>query len=350
MSQVCARQGHTKSDLATVFVSEGCIGATTQTVFVLCLLVVLLACTLLHAIVTPWIFGSKWQAYDHLKRRKMVGFFVKIFVRLSCAVQLLVLVAPWFDLAEGLFAHFNVQAANRLLHFAASTTCAAAGMSQEDATALRVWVFVRDSITAVMAWELAFIPELPLNAWLHHLFVILGVALGSDPQMTAPYPHLLPLIESVTFLLVLGATMAAAVEVCVLMYHFVAPDGRRQAFWMAASIVVQAIVVLVLFVWLPACVIAEHYGNLDMLGCFIVFLLAFLAVVESRMMVIKWFIVKNARRKGELQALEAVEVGPPHRCTVDPAADRTAGAPVAAQMPFSSPSGGDERQSVDEIK
>merc|ERR1712228_690053 len=105
-----------------------------------------------------------------------------------------------------------------------------------DAAAMRSWTFARDAMMAVMVWELAFIPGLPLDAWLHHLFVILGVAMGSDPQLLGSRAPVQPLIDGISFFLVLGATLPAA---------------ARQAKWMMASIMVQALLVLVLFVGLP---------------------------------------------------------------------------------------------------
>ena len=58
------------SDLSTVFLFQGCIGGSTQTVFVFCLLEVLIACVLLKKIVVPALFRVEtWKTFDHLKRR-----------------------------------------------------------------------------------------------------------------------------------------------------------------------------------------------------------------------------------------------------------------------------------------
>ena len=83
------------SNLSEVFLFQGCIGGSTQTVFVFCLLEVLIACVLLKKVVVPALFGLKaWTSFDHLKRRKLVGFCVKIIVRASCFIQIAILVAP----------------------------------------------------------------------------------------------------------------------------------------------------------------------------------------------------------------------------------------------------------------
>mmetsp|Transcript_73057 Transcript_73057/g.156486 ORF Transcript_73057/g.156486 Transcript_73057/m.156486 type:complete len:394 (+) Transcript_73057:97-1278(+) len=291
------------SDLSTVFLSDGCIGSTTQTVFVFCLLEVLVACVLLKAHVVPALFGeARWQSFSDLKQRKLLGFLIKIIVRIACAVQILSLVVTQLSLQDGLFARFNVKAANaKLVMDKVVTTCAGAGMVLSDAAAMRAWTFARDDMMAVMVWELAFIPELPLDAWLHHLFVILGVALGSDPQLLGSRAAMQPLIDAVAFFLVLGAALAASVEAAVLMYHFSAPDAARQAKWMTISIVVQAILVAILFVAFPFALVIIHRESFGFLVVGILALIVFLAAVEVKMIAVKLSIVKSSRRKARAQ-------------------------------------------------
>jgi len=244
-----------------------------------------------------------------LKQQKLVGFIVKILVRISCAVQIISLVSPEFNMEDGLFAHFNVKEANaRLVNHKQVTTCLEAGMTLNDAAAMRSWTFARDDMMAVMVWELAFIPELPLDAWLHHLFVIMGVAMGSDPQLLGSRAQIQPLIDGISFFLVLGATLAAAVEGAVLMYHFSAPTAARQAKWMMISIVVQALLVLILFVSFPCAVVFMH---LESFGCYqsigIAVIIGLLAAVEVKMIIVKLAIFRNARRKTQAQR-QVVEV------------------------------------------
>ena len=49
------------------------------------------------------------SSFDETKRRKMVGSFVKIAIRSACALQLIWLVLPYVDFAEGLFHKFNIR-------------------------------------------------------------------------------------------------------------------------------------------------------------------------------------------------------------------------------------------------
>jgi hypothetical protein len=214
---------------------------------------------------------------------------------------------------DGLFADFNVKEANaRLVSHKQVTTCSEAGMTLNDAAAMRSWTFARDAMMAVMVWELAFIPELPLDAWLHHLFVILGVAMGSDPQLLGSRAHIQPLIDGISFFLVLGATLAAAVEAAVLMYHFSAPAAARQAKWMMVSIVVQALLVLILFVGLPCALVFMHlecFGYYQSIG--IVVLIGLLAAVEVKMIIVKLAVFRNARRKAHAQLQNEEAMGAP---------------------------------------
>lgn len=311
------------SDLSTVLLIDSCINCSTQTVFAFCLLEVLVACVLLNAYVIPALFGhERWQQFDSLKKRKLVGFVIKILVRVACAVQILALIAPRFDLETGLFASFSVK--HEIVdshHLHTVQTCEDAGMTLGDAVALRAWTFARDDMMAVMVWELAFIPELPTDAWLHHLFVIVGVVLGSDGQMLASRAPVQPLIDGIALFLVLGAALAALVEAACLMYHLNHTSPSAQARWMLWSMMAQATLVVVFFVALPSFVALHHLREFEGLTFGLLALLVFLAAVEVKMMMVKWAIVKSARRKAQQRALEASLVpagGAPPAADVQP--------------------------------
>jgi len=286
-------------DHDSVLLVNSCIRCTSQTVFAICLLETLIACVLLQAFVIPALFGwERWKGFDSLKQRKLVGFVIKILVRVACAVQLLALVAPRMSMSDGLFSNFNVKRAVADQHNALLVeTCQDAGMTIRDADALRSWALVRNEMMAVMIWELAFIPELPADAWLHHLFVVFGVIIGSDPILLHSRAPIQPLIDGIAFFLVLGAAFAALVEAAVLMYHLSWTRPVMQARWMLMSMAVQGVLILIFFVGIPAVFALSHYAELGWLTYGILALLVFLAVVEIHMMVIKWAIVRSARRK-----------------------------------------------------
>jgi hypothetical protein len=228
----------------------------------------------------------------------MVGFFVKIAVRIAVAVQVLFLVTPWVSVENGLFGDFNMKEAySNLVHKGKTDTCADAGMTLRDAVALRAWTFARDDMMAVMVWELAFIPSLPLDAWSHHLFVIFGVTLGSDPRLLGANAGIQPDVDAISFFLILGAAFAALVEGAVLMYHFRAPAAAIQARWMLASMAIQATIVVVFFGILPGAFVVRKWKSFGSIAFGFMVVLAFLVLVEIKMIVVKWAIVKNSWRK-----------------------------------------------------
>jgi len=249
--------------------------------------------------VVPTLFGpGKWDSYDHLKQRKMVGTVVKILIRLSCAMQIFCFAAPYFSIQKGLFSDFNVRHAHVLLvEHNVITTCQSAGMNIDDAVAMRAWIYGRCALMAVMLWELAFIPEQGTDIWLHHIFVILGIACGGDPMIQGATPEMQPAIDGIAFFLVLGAVGMAPAEVCALMYHLSAPRPWIQARWMGISAALQAITTISCFSIFPALVATfnRHVLGLNVLIAFAV--LAFLSVVELRLLMIKWSIMNHAWSK-----------------------------------------------------
>jgi len=291
-------------DLQSVFLNDNCMRASTQTMFVWSLLSVLFAGLLIKSYTTPLIFGSRWQDFSDSKKRKMVGNVVKFIVRASITVQLVGLVAPQFSFAEGLFSDFNVKEANaRLVMTGEATTCAAAGASLVSTAALRTWVFSRDCLMAVMVWELVYIPEISLDLWLHHIYVIIGVTLGTDAMVLGQYPAWQPFVDGLAFLLVLGASVSASVEACVFMYHVSAPNANVQANWMLASIVMQICLICVFFIGLPLLLIIKQGIPFGIVLVVVITILAFLVVVECRLVLLKRAIVAHARQKACVKAL-----------------------------------------------
>merc|ERR1712038_265440 len=176
-------------------------------------------------------------------------------------------------------------------------TCKEAGMNLTDAVAMRAWIFARDDIMAVMVWELCAIPELPIDAWLHHLFVILGVCLGTDPGVMAQQQNVQPFIDNVAFFLILGGAVAGLVETCVLMYHLNNKKPKIQAIWMQISILLQLVMVITLFIAFPIVVVLKNLDHFGGLAWGYIALIAILVAVEAKMIWVKISIVKHAKKK-----------------------------------------------------
>jgi hypothetical protein len=286
-------------DLSRVFLVNDCMRGTTQTIFIYHLLEVLIAASLLGRFTAPAIFGDKrWEEYEASKKLKMVGNLVKIVVRLVVIILLIVLVMPNFDIDGGLFSELNAwDAAEQLKEQGLTVSCSEAGATIATARDLRAWVFARSFLMSVMAWELVAVPGLGVDLWLHHIFVILGVTLGIDPLIPGRDPELQPFIDGMAFFLVLGASLAAFVEVFVLMYHLTAPNPRLQAKSMLASLITQSIVVPTFFLFLPVWLAVTHYMEFGAFLGAVFAILLFLVVVEARLIIVKFAIVKKALGK-----------------------------------------------------
>lgn len=286
-------------DLSKVFLANACMRASTQTIFVENLLEVLVAAALMGHNTAPAIFGDKWEAYDAPKRRKMIGNIVKIVVRLQCITILLIMVAPNVTTNNGpLFVELNSkEAASNMAMKGISMTCEEAGATPWAAQSLRSWVFIRCSLMSVMAWELAAVPGLGVDIWLHHIFIMVGVMVSTDSQIQGLDTSLQPIIDGLAFWLVLGASLAAFVEVFVLVYHLTAQDPGRQAKAMLASMIVQSTVVPVFFLIFPVWLSVRNHEEFGGLIVAIFVILLFLVAVEVRMIFVKFAIFKKALKK-----------------------------------------------------
>jgi len=150
---------------------------------------------------------------------------------------------------------------------------------------------------SVMAWELVVVPGLGVDLWLHHIFVILGVAWGSDPLIPGRDPALQPFIDGMAFYLVLGASLAGLVEMFVLMYHLAAPNAGLQAKAMLGSLIAQSIVVPTFFLFLPVWLAVTNYMEFGAFLGIVFAVLIFLVVVEARLIIVKIAIVEKALRR-----------------------------------------------------
>eukprot|EP00928_Gymnodinium_smaydae_P092324 TRINITY_DN7617_c1_g1_i1.p1 TRINITY_DN7617_c1_g1~~TRINITY_DN7617_c1_g1_i1.p1 ORF type:complete len:413 (-),score=91.49 TRINITY_DN7617_c1_g1_i1:64-1302(-) len=321
------------TDYTKVFIYDGCIGSGTVTVFIFCMLEVIVGCWFLQRFFLPAFFRDTWDTFDELKKQKLVGFIAQIVVRSACFLQLLhILVAMWgenFSREEGLFGKYNAKTAYaKLVHEHMPTTCAAAGMDDAVVLAMRRWVFAKYHMVAVHIWELAFIPGLTIDGWLHHLFVVLVAAIGSQPQTVVGRPELQPIIDGCGFCFIMGASCNALVKSCVVMYHYTAPNYLTQARWMNASIAGALIIQIVYYTMLPLWIAFRHASLLgpQVLVFVVILPVAFLAVVEVRLILVKQSIVRNAYRKhraAQASGMSSLSLA---------AADTTASAPTTSSF------------------
>lgn len=291
-----------RADPAKVLIENGCIGSGPVTVFSLILLQVSVASVLLKRCLAPTVFQS-WKEFDDLKQRKLVGFFAQITVRASVAVQILSHVWSQMNLRDGLFSNLNAKTAyQHMMDTKRATTCGEERFDPNDVLALRAWTFAKYHMIAVHIWELSFIPDLTLDSWLHHVFVICVASLASDPEALTGRPEIQPFVDSIGFFFILGASLNFLVKACVVMYHYSAPVAMRQAIWMWASTIGGLIIMLVFYIALPVAILCLHFNDFGLKTVALLSLLIlFLSMVELRLLLVKRIIANNAMLKARRQ-------------------------------------------------
>lgn len=300
------------NDFDKVFIYDGCLGSGSVTVFIFCLVEIIVGAWFLRRYFLPLLFGHElYESFDSLKQQKMVGFIAQIVVRLSCAVQLITIVSgAWgsqltFD--KGLFSVHNARKAySKLLEQKIPTTCADAGMNHLDVAALRSWYFTKYHMVGVHVWELAYIPGLTIDSWGHHLFVIIVAAVVSQPEAPTGHFDEQPYLDTIGFSFIMGASLNSLVKVCVVMYHYCAPNYSRQASWMDASITGAWILLVTCYFGFPLVFTFLHWDKLGAVSLVVVVVgVLFLSFVEVRLIIVKRSISRAARRKA-LAAASAI--------------------------------------------
>ena len=302
------------SDLSKVFLFQTCSDWSTQTVFLLCFLRIFICSVLLRHFIVPAIFGyTLWNTWStkhvlRLKRRKIISLCVKIIIKASCFIQLNILVAPQLSFDEGIFHQYNV--INSMIDVkenATAITCKDAEMSMESVIAMRAWYFVRIDFIALMAWELAFVPELHWSEWLHHLLAIMCVGFILEPGITQKNATILPILELYGFGVFLQGPSGVSWDMCIFMYHFNSRNPSRQAMWMKFSTVLQFIGVLVSNIIFPAITMAKNFGKFGaILAGGILSLTIFSIGVEFGILSIKIKVVKHANKKVTVKNIKAL--------------------------------------------
>jgi hypothetical protein len=293
------------SDLSKVFLFQTCSDWSTQTVFLFCFLRIVICSVLLRHFIVPAIFGcALWNTWAtihklRLKRRKIISLCVKIIIKASCFFQLIILVAPQLSFDEGLFHQYNViNSTIDVKENGAAMTCKDAEMSMESVIAMRAWYFVRIDFIALLAWELAFVPELHWSEWSHHLLAILCVGFILEPGITQKNATILPILELYGFGVFLQGPSGFSWDICIFMYHFNSKKPSRQVMWMKLSTVLQFVGVLVSNMIFPAITMAKNFAKFGaIVAGGILFLTLFSIVVEFGILSIKISVVRRAKKK-----------------------------------------------------
>jgi hypothetical protein len=274
---------------------------------IFCMLEVIAGAWFLRKFFLPLLFGREaYNSFDQLKQEKLVGFCAQIVVRASVFVQLMsILCGLWgghLSMDTGFMANFNAKSYyHTLIESGESTSCHKAGMHHDDVAALRTWFIAKYHLIAVHLWELAFIPGLTLDTWLHHLVLVVIAAIASQPQAALGGNGLdQPLVDAVGFSFFLGAATNAFVKLPVVMYHYTAPNYLLQARCMEASIAGAWFILLFFYAAWPLFFTITHWSKFRT-PTLVVILggVLFFVLVEIRLVIVKRSIARAARKKAK---------------------------------------------------
>lgn len=278
-----------------VYLMNGCNTSTGESVLILCLILSLISGWIMKHLVLPHLFGEAWGTFSSLKQRKLVAYLVKINVRVSMLVMLGLWVFHDFSMSDGLFARSNIKAAWQQLLGGELVTCEV--LQERVVHGLRAWTMLRNAFLSLMLWEICYIPEMGFEMWAHHGVIICFTVLSLDPILWAGLTQLQPILDGLTFFGMIGGGLLSTQEICVLGYHLSAPNAARQACWMQAAWIFQAVIASALFFLLPLTLLWMHaaFLGVELFVC-LAGLLA-LSGAEVQMVCIKQAVVRHARQK-----------------------------------------------------
>eukprot|EP00927_Polykrikos_kofoidii_P011535 TRINITY_DN14915_c0_g1_i1.p1 TRINITY_DN14915_c0_g1~~TRINITY_DN14915_c0_g1_i1.p1 ORF type:complete len:391 (-),score=59.30 TRINITY_DN14915_c0_g1_i1:130-1302(-) len=294
-------------DRKHLYIWNGCISQGPIACFLASIMEIVVAAWFLQRFALPALFGKEvFGQFESLKQQKLTGFVAQIAIRSACCVQLIGILIVAFGrettLKRGLFPDSNTKVAwINFVKDGVAENCEA--LTDGETVALRAWFWCRYHMVSVHVWELSYIPGLTIDGWLHHLFVVLVAAVITQPDGYTTKPEVQPLIDIVSFGLVLGASLNWMVKSCVVMYHFTAPAYLTQAKWMDRSVLGAIIITAVFYFGIPWSVGIYHLDKFGLLYAlmFIVTPSIFLVLVEIRLVIVKRSISRSARRKAEGQ-------------------------------------------------
>jgi len=285
-------------DMNQVFLHNFCLGISIQTCFVFSITGLLMASWLLGNYTVPHLFRGEWEKMDPLKKRKLIGYFIKIGVRIPASVLMLFFVMRHFSWTKGLFSNLNVGEAYLTLIRDNQVQACNAVASTGDIMALHAWEFSKASLMAVLVWELAYIPELPWDSWMHHLFVIFLGTFSLDDRIVGIEAGNQPFLDAVGFWLVLGACLSFTLEAYVLGYHMGKRDPSHQACWMLSSCIAQIITLVIFYTAIPLGVLFGNWSSYDWrMRASYLCLIVLLALVELHLTYVKLIITAKKRKQ-----------------------------------------------------
>eukprot|EP01064_Diplonema_japonicum_P010296 TRINITY_DN17592_c0_g1_i1.p1 TRINITY_DN17592_c0_g1~~TRINITY_DN17592_c0_g1_i1.p1 ORF type:complete len:334 (+),score=31.79 TRINITY_DN17592_c0_g1_i1:55-1002(+) len=259
-------QGHALS-------SDSCCAGSGLSVFLTASLNVCFATIALHSTVLPNVFpgwndlgnGDKMQAYS--KKRKIVMMVVALLLRGVCCV--------------GMWEVWNFLDWDNGLEFQALTGSLLGpecDISSPDVRAVRSFYLVRVWLAALMVWELAYLPTLFWDDYLHHFLVMVFCILSTDPAFGGG--NLSPLMQACAMSLLLGASIASLNYAFLLLFHATPKHPLFQSVLIFTSALFSWTWQSACFLYIPFRLILVHPVSYE--ACFSGFCAVFLFIIDSK--------------------------------------------------------------------
>eukprot|EP01065_Artemidia_motanka_P018453 TRINITY_DN2176_c0_g1_i1.p1 TRINITY_DN2176_c0_g1~~TRINITY_DN2176_c0_g1_i1.p1 ORF type:complete len:404 (+),score=118.16 TRINITY_DN2176_c0_g1_i1:65-1213(+) len=237
--------------------SSSCTANKGVTGICACALVILSCAQVLRKLTLPWLMGARWSTLGTdgwqtgVRQRRIVGQFVALLLRLSCFVGLLE-VTPLWTLGGGM--RFDALSDR-------GTTC---DPSSSDAAAVRAFFMARMWLATLMIFELAYVPGMQWDDWLHHVGTIVFCSVTTDPSLGSG--DIAPHVQAVGFSFTFGAAVAWVNYLFLIGYHFSAGNPRRQGLLMGVSALFSWLWQLTLFVVYPCAAAVQGFRQQELGG------------------------------------------------------------------------------------
>ena len=231
-----------------VVVSDTCCAGNGMSVLIAASLDVTVVALLLRRLLLPKYFPN-WQTLGgsqeklFIRQRKIVVMCIAFMLRGVCLIGMFQ-VLPNFNYETG-------------LTFKATSAGSPCDITAPDVPAVRSFYLVRCWISALMIWELAYIPGLHWDDYAHHIFVLVAVVTTTDPSFGSE--AFTGDSQAAGMVVLFGASLASFNYLFLLCYNIFQCYPSRQAVCMFLAAIYSWCWQLLCFVYYPLTIIYNSY-------------------------------------------------------------------------------------------
>eukprot|EP01060_Flectonema_neradi_P038973 TRINITY_DN8368_c2_g1_i1.p1 TRINITY_DN8368_c2_g1~~TRINITY_DN8368_c2_g1_i1.p1 ORF type:complete len:313 (+),score=42.18 TRINITY_DN8368_c2_g1_i1:77-1015(+) len=245
LADVTMFPGHLPS---RVVVSDTCCAGNGMSVLIAASLNVTMVALILRRLLLPRYFPN-WQNLGgsqeklFIRQRKIVVMCIAFMLRGVCLIGMFQ-VLPSFSYEKG-------------LTFKATSAGSPCDITAPDVPAVRSFYLARCWISALMIWELAYIPGLQWDDYVHHIFVLAAVVTTTDPSFGGD--KFTGDSQAAGMVVLFGACLASFNYLFLLCYNIFQSHPSRQAICMFIAAIYSWSWQLLCFVYYPLSIIYNSY-------------------------------------------------------------------------------------------